>query len=884
MKLRFKKIVSILASAILLGSTVGFATVAADLGSYPAPFVQNGAAAVTIVYGADANAVDMEAASLFSSDLASELASQTAQEAVSTTTMAGESVDISLSSRDIYYNDFINVARTSLSESHLPTMLAKGKAMDKQGVSYPYRQQLTIGTKNVTFGKSGETIDPVLYVEVGSAATAALYNYTLTFDKAIEVNSSDVVGYTTIIMQNKPYLIGSGSTGTSLVLYESGTTVRVEKGKEQKVTLANVEHTVVLEGTATGPKAYLKVDGVSNTVSEGASATFAGDVVIYAKTVFNAAVAGDTSWADLVIGEKKMTIANGTTVSYLKEGTTTSMDGTYAIITSPGAGADVNKISAITVAQADPTATHDYLQEGDSFSDRVFGGIKMDFSAVTPALDSATRDKIVVTTDNCVKASVTFTSALAGSGGGRYAGSGPEATVWYAMDQDQDCASNDVVANLANDVNKTIHVNENDTIDIGDMVVVNDEDEGRILQLMSAGLGTSINDVTKFKDVITNEEFEFVTGQNNYTSTAKSIGSGRYYVNVGNPGGGTSGEDVNVMLTYGAGSSYKVAGSQITLFPRIKLKDGEWLTFLKSTTLALDNVTYSMPGIELLSSYKTGLKFDNSSAPGSLTFGNMNYTIDSTLTLNALKAGAAGIGCSFNTTTGPAILLMEEKRVALGETNGQAVCIPLTARSTGPTKIAIGTPLFTDNGATFVNKLSPNTNIYQNLDRYGTFIEMDKATDTGYKVTVAYPDEQMYVNLFIAEIGAKASTTETTSSGVVKLGDVVITDTEAEAQKPTTNLIVVGGSAINKVTAKLLSLTYPTYGSDKKWQDATGVTGEGQAIIKLMANPYLTTQKAMLVAGWSAADTLAAAKEVVDKHSGLSGLDEKKIGTTVSVQ
>ena len=882
MKLRFKKIASILASAILLGSTVGFATVAADLSSYPSPFVQNGAAAVTIVYGADANAVDMEAASLFSSDLASELASQTAQEATSTTTMAGENVDISLSSRDIYYNDFINVARTSLSESHLPTMLAKGKAMDKQGVSYPYRQQLTIGSKNVTFGKSGETIDPVLYVDVGTTAASSLYNYTITFDKAIEVNSSDVVGYTTVIMQNKPYLIGSGSLGNSLVLYESGTTIRVEKGKEQKVTLGGVEHTLVLEGTAATPTAYLKVDGVSNTVAQGSSATFAGDVVIYAKTIFHASVAGDTSWADLVVGERKMTLTSGSAVTYLKEGTTTTMDGTYVSITNSSAAADINKISAITVAQAYPTATHDYLQVGDSFSDRIFGGIKMDFSAVTPALDSAARDKIAVETDNCVKASVTFTSALAGSGGGRYAASGPEATIWYAMDRDQDCASGDVIPILANDVNKTIHVSENDTIDIGDLVVVNDEDEGRILQLMSAGLGTSINDVTKFKDVITNEEFEFVTGQNNYTSTAKSIGSGKYYVNVGNPGGGTSGEDVNAMLTYGAGSSYGNVGTQITLFPRVKLKSGEWLTFLTQTAVT-NGTTYSMPGIELLSSYKTGLALDNTT--GTMSFGNLNYQVS--IVGNAVQSivgiNAGGTNCTFNATSGPALLLMEEKRVALGDTNGQAVCIPLTTRSSGPTKIAIGTPMFTDNGAAFVNKLSPNTNIYQNMNRYGTFIELNKATDTGYKVTIGYPDEQMYVNLFIAEIAAKASTTEVTSSGVVKLGDVVIKDTEAEAQKPTTNLIVIGGSAINRVTAKLLNVDYPTYGSDKKWQDATGVTGEGQAIIKLMANPYLTTQKAMLVAGWSAADTMAAAKEVVDKHSGLSG-DEKKIGTVVAIQ
>ena len=68
MKFNFKKITPIIIGAVLLGSTIGFAS-ATDLGSYPAPFVSGGVADVAIVYGANAAAEDVASAALFTGDL-----------------------------------------------------------------------------------------------------------------------------------------------------------------------------------------------------------------------------------------------------------------------------------------------------------------------------------------------------------------------------------------------------------------------------------------------------------------------------------------------------------------------------------------------------------------------------------------------------------------------------------------------------------------------------------------------------------------------------------------------------------------------------------------------------------------------------------------------
>ncbi|MDO8516773.1 MAG: hypothetical protein Q7S33_01490, partial [Nanoarchaeota archaeon] len=58
MKFNFKKIATVIGSVLMVGSTMGIAAASA----YPAPFVQNGAASVAVVVGANAAGSDFFAA------------------------------------------------------------------------------------------------------------------------------------------------------------------------------------------------------------------------------------------------------------------------------------------------------------------------------------------------------------------------------------------------------------------------------------------------------------------------------------------------------------------------------------------------------------------------------------------------------------------------------------------------------------------------------------------------------------------------------------------------------------------------------------------------------------------------------------------------------
>lgn len=903
MKFNFKKIAPILASAVLLGSTIGFASVAADLGSYPSPFVKGGVADVTVIYGSDGMAIDMEAAALLTGDLASELAEQTAEGGgVPITT--GESIDVSLGSRRLYFGDALNTARSDkITKGYLPTILADGKATDLAGISYPYTQTVKLNAIGIGYNKSSETIDPIMLLGTGTTAYNGLYNYTVSFDKDIDINSSDVFGYTTLKLQGVDYLIGPTSSSTSLVLYGAGTVITATEGTEQTVTIGGTEHTILLDA-ASGTSAYLVVDGVKKTTAQGSSYSFIGDLVVYIKTVFPAAVAGKLSWAELVLGTKKLTLGNNAAVTYLKEGTTTTMDYTMVSITAGATvtAGSVQQIKGFTIAQASPTSGHDYVAVGESYTDRVFGGLKVDFSALTPALDSTARDKVVIEADGCADVAITFTTAL----------SGKEFSTTYAKDRDITCSSNAVAGILANSVNKTIHVVENETGDIGDWFVINANDEGTIVQLKTVGLGSSVNDVTTFQDVITGTTYSITTGTNNYSTTANIAGN-LYNIRVGNP---TNAEDVNVAITWGdaalawadtttMNTTQITYGSQLTVFPRIKLKNGGWLAFMQNTTVYNSSIVplYSLPGPELLSTYQTG------KAIAATDFGvgdDTNYTIAGNITYALESAAenasakivginttgksygnlATGLSCSFE--KGPAVLLVEEKQVGMGYTDGNAVCVPLTTTSISYTVLAVGQPRFTESnaeavGITWPAKVGENSHLTSQIDKYGTFVEYSKKAGSAYKATILYPDEQMVANIFLGEVAAAVIVTEPTE--VQKLGDVVLSDTEAATIKPQTNLIVVGDAAVNKVAFELVKdeattagLTYPVYG-----EGLTTLYGYGadQAIVKLFTSPYLGTKIAMLVAGWEGPDTVAAAKQLIDKTTTLVDLNEKVIAKGV---
>ncbi|MEM5814659.1 MAG: hypothetical protein QXD77_02485 [Candidatus Aenigmatarchaeota archaeon] len=131
-------------------------------------------------------------------------------------------------------------------------------------------------------------------------------------------------------------------------------------------------------------------------------------------------------------------------------------------------------------------------------------------------------------------------------------------------------------------------------------------------------------------------------------------------------------------------------------------------------------------------------------------------------------------------------------------------------------------------------------------DYYGTTLV--SASQSGVSLNV--PMDQVYWDIVFGREGDAA----TTGSGVSKTPiqitfDVAKLDTEiSDASKLTTDTVIMGGPAVNKLAAQLLGKTYPAKGAE------SGIP-ENAALVKVFQNAFGSGKVAVLVAGWEAEHT-----------------------------
>jgi len=161
-----------------------------------------------------------------------------------------------------------------------------------------------------------------------------------------------------------------------------------------------------------------------------------------------------------------------------------------------------------------------------------------------------------------------------------------------------------------------------------------------------------------------------------------------------------------------------------------------------------------------------------------------------------------------------------------------------------------------------------NTYGFEEKDKYylgyvpsdlATKVEWDK-TGNQYDAKITYYGEEVYGNVFVAASGASGGSTSWTP--------VQDSETDKYVSK---NIVVIGGTAVNKVARKMLGLdeATPVYGTESGWADNTGVTAAGKGILWMKTSPYTegTGKYALLVAGWTGTDTEKSANYLQLKAS-----------------
>ena len=177
MKFNFRKIASTLASTAMVGSTVALAAAA----SFPAPFVDNGAADVTVVYG---STLDMTAVG----DITTALSAALSASDGSTTTLEGAT---GITEDEVPLGGVLNVSGskiiTTLTDSKIESLLDKKLNWDDGGASgaddYNIHEEILVGSMAIhtTFNDND-------FAELLAMTNDKQFEYRYVFDDEFNVS------------------------------------------------------------------------------------------------------------------------------------------------------------------------------------------------------------------------------------------------------------------------------------------------------------------------------------------------------------------------------------------------------------------------------------------------------------------------------------------------------------------------------------------------------------------------------------------------------------------------------------------------------------------------------------------------------------------------
>jgi len=844
MKKIFRKAITVLGSAALIGATVGAAAAA----SYPSPFTSNTA----IVVGANAAPSDNIAASSIASNLDAASAGTTGGLVTSTT---GDIVSLDNSGSRIYLNKSLNVVKTQLSRTELPVVLAD--TTFSGNVDAKVTSRIYFGDGDVAGGDNSNRViftkqpkssnDPVIGISVGTNAANYLYNATSTF-KTINFSHADSEGEA-ITLFGRDFIVSTTTDTDTLVLFSSAKEVNLVAGgasanPSETVVIDDVSYTVELV-TGTSSAATIAVNGESKEINEGSSKKVNGiDVAVKSVTESTAL---DTVTASILVGANKLTFDSGSKVTQGSDND--PIDGTQVYFAgTPGTAG----MTELTVQVFRTGSSEDAILPGTPFVDPVFGSFKIDFAGLNfPIADTDNRDSIIVRNSG----DKTMTLELTDSEG--YHGT---ADIVYNQTGD---------TNLADESGYNISVIEMENITIDQYVFLGNEDYGHLLKVttISNNTGTTAgyNDRVTFEDVITGEIWKTDDTSTEGTATL-SLDTKSYTVTYDV----VSSDDGSIQIKYPSSES---GANNFVVYPTMKTEKGANVALYEPLLLNLGDMDS-----DGTSAATTTLKFPDGDGYTSFTAtgaGNattVNWTIDGSVLQTGTKLDAAASGVveadqtltvgqltySMNVTTtvnktwlylndqedgtqitAPAVVIFEEK-----DDNNEyhAVIVKTEDNPAGTGTSGIGTDgvLFSsDYYLPTAITLQSDSDLSAEIDWFGTYALTNADDSDQAYVEISYPDLQVYAQVYVGDVDATVG--EGGEAGVMTVLDTAVSTVAGK------NLIVVGGSAINSVAADLLGGAY----REAAFTTATGVAA-GEFLIESFARSGKT---ALLVAGYNAADT-----------------------------
>jgi len=383
-----KKIMSVLASAVMIGSTMIFASAAATDGNL---FRSD-----TIVFAPGpldapaSNSINNYMASL---DISEPITNQTTT--INETIIDGEIEAIRTSSQPLYLGDKMSETKSTFTKTQLPTVLASGE-VDGDDRDYEYDLKIDVPNAITRYGEPEDNIDKaIIHTDFSGNEN---YKLRIIFPTAVDVN--ELAGES-IRLFGKEYTFSedkSDLSHSSIDLFEKSTIVTIKTGETKVVDGHSIRADVEDTNSAT-----IYVDGISKNVDDESWSGKIGGVDIYVKNIHAPNVAGDR-YVEISLNTEKLVLSDGDEV----ERGTKSIDGTDVEIKTTSEDKVKEIVITITPSEFDDEVEH--LGIGDYIVDPVFKTIKFSLDSVTPDLESEDRDYIKVRTSGDDAATIGFTN------------------------------------------------------------------------------------------------------------------------------------------------------------------------------------------------------------------------------------------------------------------------------------------------------------------------------------------------------------------------------------------------------------------------------------------------------------------------------------------
>ena len=811
-----KKISTIMGSALLLGATMGMAAAA----SFPEPFIVNGAGDVAIVVGANANNLDWAGATNVYADLSGYVTGG----GESSTTVSGTAWEVSTSSDDLELGEAIYSVTNFIGDSDL-AILADGTISNEKGTA-AYEQFLYFEdqvSSNVSYLKNDDDVVGLFFkVDDGKQIARYVLDFTTSLvSDSITASRLEDIEDEEISILGKSYTIIKAENKTSTAT--DGDVELTLMSGAAKGSVGNDAEVVVGGRTvsavvSSATQAQLTVDGEqTNKLNEGDSYKLSDGTFLGIADITYQDYAGGIQEATFYVGADKIELFNG---SAMKVNALTISDAAVEIESSM-AGGDVTIISIKVNMSAEDDI---YVPIDGKFSENSELAkpevlFTENFDIEFKGLEAHNTEDITLTTTSSDEAMVlTFTN---------YNG--------------------DVIALPLAYTNAS--------------GVYGGEKSNKNL-ILSAN-GTSGGHVSANSNNITKDDYFILN-----TADPKTLGNDARSFVVQYKGSDKNSTE-NPKYTFdilGVENGRPVSMTVLTGTGTLQLGGSSFTIRNATTAIASKDVPIHISG----SDYHSGGKTNGSVSAYLRTKYNalINITdpMDNSNTSNvSARSSSWTVNISLDDTDRDG----DDVNLATKE---QLFYVALV---NGTSSDPDFTTTFTGNSEWVTDPDDSNLKTFQT--RYGAYIEDVSASSAPDTVTVTIPNSIVKPLLYVSS--GDISISSSVGGGGGALGKITIQDSEITSESGK-NLIVIGGSCINSVAAKVLGSTTPICEAD--FTTATGV-GAGSYLIQTFDSPYATNQVATLVAGYNAADTTKAVTALTESAAVDTTVGKKYVSQSTMV-